>query len=156
MNKLEKVFEQIFETLELGTIKEITYVKSSQNLVHKVTTDKKSYYIKQYSKDAIKNDKDLLKRKRQIAVTEKLSENGIPAVLPLSFNNRYFIKYKKDYYLIYDYREEQPVEDKDLTNKKIRKLGTNLAIIHNLDIQSNLDCQYKKIKNNHHDLKNLV
>lgn len=146
MNKLETVFEQIFETLELGTIKEITYVNSSQNLVHKVITDKKAYYVKQYSKDAIKNDKDLLKRKRQIAVTEKLSENGVPAILPLSFNNRYFIKYKKDYYLIYDYREEQPVEDKDLTNKKIRKLATNLAIIHNLDIQSNLDCQYKKIK----------
>ena len=96
MNKLETVFEQIFETLELGTIKEITYVNSSQNLVHKVITDKKAYYVKQYSKDAIKNDKDLLKRKRQIAVTEKLSENGVPAILPLSFNNRYFIKYKKD------------------------------------------------------------
>lgn len=146
IKKLETVFEQIFETLSLGTIKEITYVKSSQNLVHKITTDKKSYYIKQYSKDAIKNDKDLLNRKRQVAVSEKLSENGIPAILPLSFNNRYFIKYKKDYYLIYDYREEQPIEDKDLNNKKIRKLGNTLAIIHNLDIQSNLACQYKKIK----------
>ena len=31
------------------------------------------------------------------------------------------------------------------TTKKIKKLANTLAIIHKLDIQSNLNCQYKKI-----------
>ena len=58
--KVEQVIEKIFETLELGTVKSIKYVESSQNTVHLVKTDKKDYYVKQYSKDAIKNDKDLI------------------------------------------------------------------------------------------------
>lgn len=145
-SKTEKVIEKIFETLELGAIKSIKYVESSQNNVYLVKTDKKDYYIKQYSKDAIKNDKDLLNRKRQIAVSEKLKENGVPAVLPISFNDRYFIKYNKDYYLIFDYMGEQPITEKELDSKKIKKMANTLAIIHKLDLQSNLNCQYKKVK----------
>lgn len=146
IKKLEKIFKKICETLDLGTIEEITYIKSSQNLVYKIKTDKKEYYIKQYSKDSIKNEKDLLNRKRQVVIAEKLSQNGVPAIIPISFNNRYFIKYNRDYYLLFNYRKEQPITDKDLSNKKIRKLATTLAIIHKLNIKSNLNCQYKKIK----------
>lgn len=141
----EKIIEKIFETLDLGTVKSITYSPSSQNLVHQVKTDKKDYYIKQYSKDAIKNDKDLLNRKRQIAVSEKLKENGVPAILPLNFDKRYFIKYNKDYYLIFEYIGAQLITSNELNTKKIKKLANTLAIIHKLDIQSNLPCQYKKI-----------
>lgn len=145
--RIEKIIEKIFFTLELGTIKSITYTTSSQNLVHLVTTkENKEYYIKQYSKDAIKNNRDLLNRKRQIAVSEKLKENGVPAILPLSFNNRYFIKYNKDYYLIFEHIGAKPISSKELNSKKIKKLANTLAIIHKLDIQSNLHCQYKKIK----------
>ena len=143
--RIEKIIEKIFETLDLGPIKNIVYSPSSQNLVHLVKTEKKDYYIKQYSKDAIKNDKDLLNRKRQIAVAEKLKENGVPAVLPLSFDNRYFIKYNKDYYLLFEFLGAAPITSKELTTKKIKKLANTLAIIHKLDIQSNLNCQYKKI-----------
>jgi Ser/Thr protein kinase RdoA (MazF antagonist) len=144
----EKIIEKIFETLDLGTVKSITYSPSSQNLVHQVKTDKKDYYIKQYSKDAIKNDKDLLNRKRQIAVSEKLSENGVPVILPMSFNNRYLIKNKKDYYLVFEYNNQEPITSKELNDKKIRKLASTLAIIHKLNIISNLNCQYKKININ--------
>lgn len=143
--KIEKIIENIFETLELGPIKSIVYSPSSQNLVHLIKTEKKDYYIKQYSKDAIKNNRDLLNRKRQIAVAEKLKENGVPAVLPLSFNNRYFIKYDKDYYLLFEHLGAQPITSNELNTKKIKKLANTLAIIHKLDIQSNLSCQYKKI-----------
>ena len=143
---IEKIIEKIFETLDLGTIKSISYSPSSQNLVHLVKTDKKDYYIKQYSKDAIKNDRDLLNRKRQIAVSEKLKENGVPAILPLSFDNRYFIKYNKDYYLIFEYIGAQPINSSELDTKKVKKLANTLAIIHKLNIQSNLKCQYQKIK----------
>ncbi len=144
--KIDKIIEKIFDTLDLGTIKETTLMKSSQNIVYLVKTDKKDYYIKEYSKDAIKNDKDLLNRKRQLAVAEKLKENGVPAVLPISFDNRYFIKYNKSYYIIFDYLGEQPITEKELDSKKIKKLANTLAIIHKLNIQSNLPCQYKKVK----------
>lgn len=146
--RVEKIIEVIFETLNLGHVEEITYMHSSQNLVHLVKTDKNSYYIKQYSKDAIRSNKDLLNRKRQVAVAEKLKENGVPAVLPLTFDNKYFIKYNKDYYLIFDYLDKQPITEKELDTKKIKKLANTLAIIHKLDIKSSLDCQYKNININ--------
>lgn len=148
MKKTKKdnaTIEKIFETLELGDILKVEEVESSQNIVHHITTDKKEYILKRYSKDAIRNDKDLLNRKRQIAVSEKLSENGVPVILPISFNNRYFIKYNKDYYLVFEYNNQEPISSKELSDKKIRKLATTLAIIHKLNIISNLNCQYKKI-----------
>ena len=44
--RIEKIIEKIFFTLELGTIKSITYTTSSQNLVHLVATkENKEYYI---------------------------------------------------------------------------------------------------------------
>lgn len=146
--KIELIIDKIFETLELGTVETITYIKSSQNLVYLVKTDKNSYYIKKYSKDAIKNEKELLNKKIQIAFSEKLKEMNVPAVLPLTFNNRYFIKYNKDYYLIFSYSALKPITEKELDIKKIKKMANILAIIHKLDIQSNLPCHYKKININ--------
>ena len=143
--KQEKIIKIIVDTLNLGSVLSITYVKSSQNLVYLVETDKKSYYIKQYSKDAIRNNKDLVNRKRQVAVAESLKENGVPAVLPLTFDNKYFIKYNKDYFLVFDYLNKQPITEQDLNIKRIKKLANTLAIIHKLDIKCSLNCQYKKV-----------
>lgn len=143
--KQEKIIKIIVDTLNLGSVLSITYVKSSQNLVYLVETDKKSYYIKQYSKDAIRNNKDLLIRKRQVAVAESLKENGVPAVLPLTFDNKYFIKYNKDYFLVFDYLNKQPITEQDLNIKRIKKMANTLAIIHKLDIKCSLNCQYKKV-----------
>ena len=137
--KQEKIIKIIVDTLNLGS------VLSSQNLVYLVETDKKSYYIKQYSKDAIRNNKDLLIRKRQVAVAENLKENGVPAVLPLTFDNKYFIKYNKDYFLVFDYLNKQPITEQDLNIKSIKILANTLAIIHKLDIKCSLNCQYKKV-----------
>ena len=96
---------KIFEVLELGKVEDTKILDSSQNTVYKVTTDKKEYVLKEYSKDAIRNEYELNKRKRQISVSEKYSQNGIPTILPLKFNNRNFIKYKNRYYLFFCFDE---------------------------------------------------
>lgn len=137
---------KIFEVLELGKVEDIKILDSSQNTVYKVTTDKKEYVLKEYSKDAIRNEYELNKRKRQISVSEKYSQNGIPTILPLKFNNRNFIKYKNRYYLVYDYLDYQTLTPSELDVKKIRKIANVLAITHNLNIKSDLPCQYKTIK----------
>ena len=113
---------KIFEVLELGKVEDTKILDSSQNTVYKVTTDKKEYVLKEYSKDAIRNEYELNKRKRQISVSEKYGQNGIPTVLPLKFNNRNFIKYKNRYYLVYDYLDYQILTPSELDVKKIRKI----------------------------------
>ena len=142
----KEAIKKIFDVLNLGELNEITPIESSQNIVYKVDTTNKSYILKEYSKDAIKNEYDLRKRKRQISVSEKFSENGVPTILPLKFNSKYFICYKKTYYLIYDYFDYEILEPKNLDNKKIKKLANTLAIMHKLNIKSELPCQYKQIK----------
>ena len=52
----------LFEVLNLGRVKEIIKVNSSQNKVFEVITDSGKFILKQYSKDAIKGKKDLNKR----------------------------------------------------------------------------------------------
>lgn len=142
----KEAIKKIFDVLNLGELNEITPIESSQNIVYKIDTTNKSYILKEYSKDAIKNEYDLRKRKRQISVSEKFSENGVPTILPLKFNSKYFICYKKTYYLIYDYFDYEILEPKNLDNKKIKKLANTLAIMHKLNIKSELPCQYKQIK----------
>ena len=61
--KDNQTIEKIFKTLELGDILKIEKVEGSQNIVHHITTNKKEYYLKRYTKDAIRNDKDLLNSK---------------------------------------------------------------------------------------------
>ena len=137
---------KIFDVLELGTIINLSPIESSQNIVYKVDTSNKSYILKEYAKDSIRNESDLKKRKRQISVSEKFKENGVPVILPLKFNSKYFITYKKKYYLIYDYLEYTTITSKDIDNKKIKKLANILAIMHNLNIKSELPCQYEYIE----------
>lgn len=138
--------KKIFKTLELGEIKDIKIENSVQNIVYKVVTTNKTYILKEYSKDAVKNEYDLNKRKRQISISERFSQNGIPTILPLTFNNRNFIKYKSKHYLIYDYVDYKVISPSDLTPKKVKKLSSILAIIHKLNIKSDLPSQYKTIK----------
>lgn len=142
----KEAIKKIFEVLNLGEINEITPIKSSQNILYKVDTLNNSYVLKEYTKDSIKNDYDLQIRKRQISVSEKYAENGVPAILPLKFNSKYFICYKKTYYLVYNYHDYDILQSKDIDNKKIKKLANTLAIMHNLNIKSDLPCQYRIVK----------
>ena len=48
---------ELFKQLNLGIITNIEPVDSSQNSVVKITTLDNEYLVKQYSKDAIKNNK---------------------------------------------------------------------------------------------------
>lgn len=137
--------EKIFKTLNIGSITNIELLPSSENTVYKVTTEEKNYVVKKYSKDSIKNEKDLNKRKKQISISKTLKENGIPTILPLEFDDKYFILHRNTYFLIYDYYPYKSISSLDMTSKKIKKLAKNLAIIHNLNLKSDLPCQYHQI-----------
>lgn len=143
--KIEAI-KKIFDVLNMGELNAITPIENNQNFIYKIDTADKSYILKEYSKDAIKNENDLRKRKRQISVSETFSENGVPAIIPLKFNSKYFVCYKKKYYLIYDYLDYEILPPQKLDNKKIKKLANTLAIMHKLNVKSELPCQYKQIK----------
>lgn len=135
----------LFEVLNLGRLKEIVKVNSSQNKVFEVITDSGKFILKQYSKDAIKGKKDLNKRIKQIEISEQFSDHGINVILPLRFGNNYFVKYIDNYFLIYDYYEYRIIDEDELTLKEIEILGKTLAKMHKLNINEDLEWQYKKI-----------
>lgn len=135
----------LFEVLNLGRVKEIIKVNSSQNKVFEVITDSGKFILKQYSKDAIKGKKDLNKRIIQIEISEQFNKKGINVILPLKFGKNYFVKYIDDYYLIYDYYEYRIIDEDELTLKEIEILGKTLAKMHKLNINEDLEWQYKKI-----------
>lgn len=139
--------KKIFTTLELGPILNIYLIKEDSNIYYKVEVEnKKTYILKEYTKKSIKNDYELQKRKKQITIAEMYSQNGIPAIIPYKFYSKFFIKYKKTYYLIYDYIEYKTINVSELTTKRIKKLANNLAIIHNLNVKSELGTQYKLVR----------
>ena len=61
---------KIFKVLELGKVEDTKILDSSQNTVYKVTTDKKEYVLKEYSKDAIRNEYELNKRIKKSKLKE--------------------------------------------------------------------------------------
>ena len=141
MKKKQKVLNKILKKLNLGQIKEITEDTSS---LYKVVTDNKTLIVKHYNKEIINNN-DVLNKQREIAVCTILSENGVPTILPLQFDDKYLIKYQKDYFLIYDNYTSKPISYNELTKKSIKKIANTIAIIHKLNIQTNLPCLYKKV-----------
>ena len=72
--------EKIANKCKLGKVIKIETLTSSQNNVYKVTTDKNTYVIKEYSKDAISNYYYLKKRKEQIKISKKLKDKGINTI----------------------------------------------------------------------------
>lgn len=136
---------ELFKQLNLGIITNIEPVDSSQNSVVKVTTLDNEYLVKQYSKDAIKNEQDLNTRKKQIDISKVLNSSGIPTILPIEFNNENFIHYNNNYYLIYNYLEYKTLDSKELNNYYIETLSSTLASLHKLKLHYDLPIQYKTI-----------
>jgi len=138
----------IMNKYNLGNITKIELLNSSQNKVYKVFTTNNIYVIKEYSKDAIKNNYQLRKRKEQIRISKILNENGIKTILPLTINNKYFIFFKGKYYIIYNYIAKNTLNEIELTTKHIKILAKTQSKIHKLNIESNLSKTYKKININ--------
>lgn len=137
--------EKIANKWKLGKVIKMKTLTSSQNNVYKVTTDKNTYVIKEYSKDAISNYYYLKKRKEQIKISKKLKDKGINTIIPKSYNNQYFMLLNKKYYLVYNYYYQKNKLFEELKSEDIKQLAYTQAKIHKLNIKSNLPCTYKKI-----------
>jgi len=142
---INKGVSYIVKKYNLGKILEIDLLNGSQNKVYKVVTDKDIYVIKEYSYDSINSYYMLKKRKEQIRISNILNNNGIKTLLPLCFNNKYFIYYKKRYYLVYNFSNNKTLSDIKIENKHIRVLARTQSKIHRLNIQSSLRKSYRKI-----------
>lgn len=142
MNKLSKIALKY----NLGKVLEYELLNGSQNFVYKVVTDKDTYVIKEYTKDAIGNYYYLNKRKEQIRISKILKDKGIDTVIPLSYNNKYFLLFQNKYYLIYNFNKEQNKKMEEITLDNIRTLAKTQAKIHKLNIKSKLPCSYKHIE----------
>ena len=86
-----QIIEELITKYNLGKLLNIEILKSSQNKVYKVITDKDIYVVKEYTKDAIQDYYYLKKRKEQIRISEILNKNEIKTIIPLKHNNKKFI-----------------------------------------------------------------
>ncbi len=137
--------KKLFEKLNLENINKIEIIPSSQNLVFKAKTNSKSYVVKRFSKDAIKNQYDLVKKKKQIHFSKMLAKKNIKVILPLTFNKKEFVIHQGKYYLIYKFNDFKTLYRKDIKLKHIEKMAETLAKIHKLNLKIDLPCHYKKI-----------
>lgn len=140
--------KELFKHLNLEEIINIEKVDSSQNSVYKVTTKDNNYLVKEYSDNAISNKEDLITRTKQISISEYLNNSGIKTILPIKFNNEYFINYNNKYYLIYNYLNYKTLNRNELNNTYMKILSNTLASIHKLNLQIELPIQYKTINLN--------
>lgn len=150
-NKLMK----ICNVYNLGKLEEYTKEHSSQNNVYKVITDKGTYIIKEFTKDAISNYYYLTKRKKQIQIAEKLNKNNISCQIPKKIHKRYFFLFKEHYYLVYDYAKSKILSDEEYTYEHIKVLAETQSKIHKLNIKVDLPCHYKKVKIDFNKVLNL-
>lgn len=141
--------KELFNKLDLGDVVSIENIDSSQNSTYKVTTLTGKYLLKKYSSDVIKDEIDLMTRKKQINISKILNSNGILTILPIEFYNENFIIYNDEYYLIYNYLEYKVLTEEELTVQHIKKLASTLASIHKLNINCDLPIQYKEININY-------
>ena len=146
MRKLEIMkISNLVSKYNLGNTLDLEILNSSQNTVYKVTTDKGIYVIKEYSKDAISNYYYLKKRKEQIRISEILNDNNIKTIIPISYNNRRFIFYEDNYYLIYNYVTDKVRDSNEIDINNIKTLALIQSKIHKLNIKTSLPCSYKYI-----------
>lgn len=144
MNRL-KLIEELLTKYNFGKIINAEILKSSQNKVYKITTEKGIFVVKEYTKDAIVNYYYLKKRKEQIRISEILKQNGIQIIIPLSHKEKKFICYKNRYYLVYNYFDFELKESNRLTINNIKQLALTQSKIHKLNLKSSLSCSYKYI-----------
>ncbi|HAB66774.1 MAG TPA: hypothetical protein DCE23_05350 [Firmicutes bacterium] len=142
--KIEELLIKICCTLELGEPSSVEKYDNRDDM-YKATIGENIYIIKQYNKEDIKDELEVNSRKLQISVFESLSQNGVPTIIPCKFDNRYFIRYRKTYFLIYKYLPCELISKKDYEPKKIKKVATTLAIIHKLNFKSILPESYQTV-----------
>ena len=140
-----KIINKIFNTFNLGEVNNYELTSKEKYILYHVFTPNKEYYLLEYNHKTIPNEKVLNTHKQQLNILKNLSTNGVHVILPLSFNDKYFIKYCSKYYLIYEYQPYSHKTLSSLNEKHLKKLANTLAIIHKLNIKSSLPYQEPKL-----------
>jgi len=139
--------EKIFHYLKLDEIEEIGVMTFLNKDSIFVKCAKENYIV---NVRELKNiDKNYFKNKMtKIKTLEYFNDNGIPAVFPIKFNDKYFINYRNREYEIYKYVNYHHFKNEELNDKKIKKLANVQAIMHNLNVKLALPPAYSEIKLN--------
>lgn len=147
--KNESKIKQLVKKYKECEVESIELLNSSQNKVYKVVTNKGTFVVKEFSKDAIKNYYYLRRRKEQLSISKKFNRYGINTAHPIALNSKNFILMKNHYYVMYNFLEEESLSFEELTASHIKVLAETQAAIHKLKIRTNLPCIYKKVRINY-------
>lgn len=73
-------------------------------------------------------------------ISNLVKDNNIDVSSALLINNNFINKFDNYYYMVFDYIEGKILNDKEITIKHCKKIGSILADIHNIDYSNlNLD-----------------
>ena len=148
MINLKKEFhtiEKIFSYLKIDMIEEIGITTFLNKDTIFVKTADDSYYINVVSL----KDKPSDYSKTQISKVKCLeffNKNGVYSFLPMNFNDKIFIDFRNKEYEIYRFRNVRHLNLEDLSTKQFKKIATTQAIIHKLNVNVNIPCDYNEIK----------
>ena len=141
------LIDKLFSKLNLEKVTKIEEQQGTIYPVYFVTTSEKKYIVVRYPKEDV-TKADISEQLKQLDALIYINDNGVHCTLPIEFSDNYFICYKNNYFLIYNDFGYKKVSRKNLDKKKIKKLATNQAIIHNLNYKIDIPCPYEKIKIN--------
>ena len=148
MLDLKKEFnniEKIFRYLNLENIEEAGVATFLNEDVVYAKTPSNQYYIRINHTKYTKEKNYSINKINRIKTLETFSENGVHVMFPMKFNEKYFINYKSREYEIYQFKLTKHLKIEEINDKLLKKIATNQAIMHNVNIKKDLPCNYRKI-----------
>ncbi len=140
-----KYIQKIFRYLKLEPIEECGITTFLNDDVVFAKTASNQYLIKITPEDAMYERNYAENKVNRIKALESIDSNGVHAIFPIKFNDKYFIGYKNREYEIYNFRLTRHLTKKEVTPKFLKRIATSQAIIHKLNIKLDLPCDYCKI-----------
>lgn len=141
-----KYIDKIFRYLQLEPIEEMGLTVFLGDEACYIKTSNNQYLVKVVKEDDI-NEKNYSENKiNRIKALEKFDSNGVHSIFPMRFNDKYFICYRNREYEIYGLRLMRHLQQSEITDRVIKKVATNQAIMHNIKINLELPCNYREIK----------
>ncbi len=137
MEDINKLLEKLLEQCKLGKMVEMPVRVSGGllNRMYKVTTDNGIFAIKLLNPEVMKREN--AKDNHIFAETiSNIAKDNEVSCLPAKIINNTILQLVDGYYfLIFNWFDGKPIEDKELTLDKVSKVAKELVKIHNIDFE---------------------
>ncbi len=136
---INNFFEKLVSNLELGNlIEEPSRVSGGlTHKMYKIVTDKAKYIVKLLNPNIMKRPTALTNFEKAESYEELFKENNIAAIYSIKFNDKKMQLQDGQYFYVYDWYDGKALKDNEIKSINCRKIGEQLAKIHNITLEKN-------------------